>query len=195
MPSFNPSAPIQRLKKPGINTSFCRSLLGFKEDLKELNWLEETFFVFDIMDQPMYQGCALPKAFMRVREHEKAGNIVTDQITVPIRLSAKASFNGNDTSSLRGRNVYIISPREHIEDVRALVLAEAEKGLFRTGGRTFFQQALSGIQPYNDLQGWFGLEGSYFFFINKDMFERTARNLSFDMNASLNNGTEFQYSL
>ena len=122
-------------------------------------------FSFDYMGSAEFEFGAVPKALQKIAENAKK------YITFSIEISNK--------------QIYIITQKEWKEETEKTIRAFAKNDRdYRTKECVNLDVSINGHYPFGNkekipehqlTQGWLELDNGYFFFINKDMFETTAK--------------------
>lgn len=162
---------IQRLNKPHGNTKFdaVSEIFSFGGGLRNGGLTDEAMsllrniFSFDYMGAAEFEFGALPNALSKIAKN-------TDKYqTFAISMKTK---EGNE------KDVYIICARTDSDEIISLLKLFAKNEYGRktphTKERVGLQDAINEAK-YSRAKGWIELDNGYFFFIDKNMFESTAK--------------------
>lgn len=165
---------IQRLRKPYKDTRL--EMFNFGGGFKNGGLSDEamgiirSIFSFDYMGAAEYEFGAVPEAFQKIGKNLK--HMTTDTMTV----------KGKDGDV----TIYIIAHEDWLPDIKVLI------NLFATdpyGKQTphikrgvHLEARINDKSEYSkDQVGWFELDNGYFFFLDEEMFQNTAKLLGVEV--------------
>lgn len=172
---------IQRLRKP-----FGRNAWGMKDNpfsfgggLKNGGLSDEAMdllrgiFSFDYMGSAEFEFGAVPEALQRIA---KSDDLVA--FTIPITLALVPPHWKDKGPAPEGTaTVYVLCREAHREEVFSRIVALAtQEGYDKPWPMKEIPQFTFALRPYeweNDNFGWLELNNGYFFFIDREMWEKT----------------------
>lgn len=151
---------IQRLEQPRESPLPFNFGGGYKNGglSEEAMSLLKNIFSFDYMGSAEFEFGELPRAFQFIaRNHEKYNSM---EFVVKTKENNKAM-------------VYVLCNREDSSDVRDWIKKKAsdEYSMGHTKERVGLNQAINDSKCR--WKGWFDIDNGFFFFIDKEMFEKT----------------------
>lgn len=158
---------IQRLKKPFKESSLSDLIVSFGGGLKngglsdEAMELIKNIFRFDYMGSAEFEWGAVPKTLLRIANNHKSN--ISFEITVK-------------TKENKCKTVYVICDKsvcqEVINWIRLKAFDEYDKNYW-TKERVGLQYAVNDDGILSGVRGWLELDNGFFFFTDKEMFEKT----------------------
>jgi hypothetical protein len=182
--SMHRSHLVQRLKKPFPNDSPMARLadtLAFGGGLRngglsaEAMGLLGDIFRFDYMGGSEFEWGAVPEALQHIAKNVKKYKAF--QFTIPLACVAK-DFRDKSTEEPTGyATIYVICDKSHVTEVGERIVHWAANPY---GGElketTHLSNTLRPVHEWDtDVQGWLELDNGFFFFTDRDMWEKTAQ--------------------
>lgn len=178
---------IQRLDRPAghlLGGVFKDNPFSFGGGLKNGGLSDEAMdllrdvFSFDYMGAAEYEFGAVPKAIQRVAEN--AADYTAFSFIIPLKNVAKNWRDTRTTEPEDDGEVFVICAESDVTEVKKLILdLAAEKHDVRNvRDATFLARAL---RPPEDERwgttvcGWLELDNGFFFFTDREMWEKTAK--------------------
>lgn len=166
---MKPSYLIQRLNKPSTGGPLGPdNPFSFGGGLKNGGMSDEAMqylrniFSFDYMGATEFEWGVVPDAFQQIAKN------LDLYVTVEIEASSKS---GNSKA------VYIICPKTDIDEVVSRIKAFAYEEYGKSTPHTKEMVGLQGAidqKKYSVALGWLELDNGFMFFIEKEMFSKTA---------------------
>lgn len=182
---------IQRLQKPfppakGKDSSLLESLsnaFSFGGGLinggisKEGMALLKDIFRFDYMGSSEFEWGAVPKAMQEIAKNIES--YVSDEMEVTSLRKPWKLVKGKEQPIIKNTaKVYVICRKENIDEIKSRIVGWATEEPY--GGKTKERiNLINSICPESDWDrdvcGWLELDNGFFFFTNKEMFEKTEK--------------------
>lgn len=178
------SSLVQRLKKPFPDDSlmtrladtfaFGGGLLNGGLSAEAMSLLKE-IFRFDYMGSSEFEWGAVPEALQHIAKNVKKYKAF--QFTISLACVAK-DFRDKSIEKPTGyATIYVICDKRHVVKVKERIVHWAAnpytRGLQET---TRLSNTLRPVHEWDtDLQGWLELDNGFFFFTDRDMWEKTAQ--------------------
>lgn len=177
---------VQRLKAPFKSDGPLASLadaFAFGGGLRNGGLSDEAMellsdiFRFDYMGSSEFEWGAVPKALTRIAEN--ADRYKTFQFVIPMSSVAKGWRNRSapEPASATTATIYAICDKGWVEEVKSRICTWAAEEYSRELKEdTQLSQTLRPIEKWDTYtRGWLELDNGFFFFIDHDMWEKTAR--------------------
>lgn len=178
---------VQRLKTPFKSDDPLASLadaFAFGGGLKNgglsdnAMGLLSDIFRFDYMGSSEFEWGAVPKTLTRIAE--KADRYKTFQFVIPMSAVAKGWRNRSipkSADSAATATIYVICDKSWVEEVKSRICTWA--GEEYNSGLKEDTQLSCVLRPTEEwhtyTRGWLELDNGFFFFVDRDMWEKTAR--------------------
>lgn len=143
---------------------------GLSEDAMKLL---RPIFSFDYMGSAEFEFGEVPKAISKIAEN--INNYIAFE--VPVKFSYKSWADGKTKTGTRP--VYVICPSDYraevVSRIRVKALGEhsTSKNNFRTKESVGLDRSLAEEKYSEKLIGWLELDNGYFFFKDKEAFDKT----------------------
>jgi hypothetical protein len=167
---------IQRLKKPygRVNPfSFGGGLRNGGLSDEAMNLLTG-IFSFDYMGAAEFEFGAVPKALMGIAA--EADNYQAFSFSLPLSKVAKSWRDKSTVDPVGDAIIYVICNKGDVKEITTRIkqfAAENYNGRLKESTR--LQGALRPLDDWDsDVKGWFELDNGFFFFTDKEMWEKTA---------------------
>ena len=169
---------VQRLEKPSKGLgAFKDNPFSFGGGLKNGGLSDDAMdllrgiFSFDYMGAAEFEFGAVPAAIQKIAKNIK--HYSTYVITIPLN---QVEPSGRDKSKPGGdRLVYVIGSAEDLPEIEKRIRGWAKKPYRSLKCGTMLNRAL---RPYDEWDsnvcGWLELDNGFFFFTDKEMFEKVA---------------------
>lgn len=174
-------APYKSESSPNSLMNALENALAFGGGLKngglsdDAMGLLRDIFRFDYMGSSEFEWGAVPKALTQVAKN--ANNYKAFEFVIPLSSVAK-NWSDKSTAIPTGvATIYVICDKSHIEEVKSRICSWAADGhRNELKERTNLSSALRPIHEWDkDVCGWLELNNGFFFFTDRDMWEKTAR--------------------
>lgn len=173
---FKRTRLIQRLKKPYPNDKLLNAL-SFGGGLlngginKQAMELINDVFRFDYMGAAEFEFGAVPEAMQRLLKEEKV------KTTINIKASDIRSrwVSKRDKVSYKDIEVYILCAKNELDDVEKIVRSvfNGEKDLDLKCGSDAARSVDINTEDIRKSHGWLELDNGFFFFVDKEMWNKT----------------------
>ena len=139
---------------------------------KDAMSLLKPIFSFDYMGSAEFEFGELPKCFRRIAQ--KGKEWICDEVSN--KFSVKTSFK--NYSKMSGEaTIYIYAPKDKMDDIKDYI-KKAIKDEYCVHLKEGLRLHNSCLESLNDkdvrIRGWVDIENDYFFFIDKEMRDKTA---------------------
>lgn len=180
---------IQRLQKPSINKdgsvfinpfSFGGGLVsgGLSKDAMELL---RNIFEFDYMGAAEYEFGAVPEALQAIAENVKDYIAFSTKVKYQYKNYCLFSKPAKESQISKGTvEIFVICYKDWKDEVVDRITAKAageygkRKNSFSTKAGVGLDRSLGGTEESDKrIVGWFELDNGYFFFKDKEMFDKT----------------------
>ena len=173
---------IQRLKKPLVGTGLlgADNPFAFGGGLKNGGLSDEAMgllhgiFRFDYMGAAEFEFGEVPKALRAIAEDTK--HLSAFSFVIPFADVAKRWNDKSKAVPTGEATVYVLCDKSHAEEVESRVRGFARDGYSsRLKEGTRLESSLRPIEEWDaDVCGWLELDNGFFFFTDREMWERTA---------------------
>ena len=177
---------IQRLQKPfktDNKLAILANAFSFGGGLVNGGISEEgmklikDIFRFDYMGSSEFEWGAVPKAMQKIAKNIE--HYISDGIEVTSSRKPWKLVKGKEQPTIKKTaNIYIICDSGNVEEIKQRIIGWATDEPY--GGKTKERiNLINSICPENnwdrDVCGWLELDNGFFFFTDKEMFEKTAK--------------------
>lgn len=173
---------VQRLEKPRSGGIFGKdNPFAFGGGLRNGGLSDEAMdvlrdvFSFDYMGAAEFEFGAVPKALQRIAQN--ASSLAAASFEVPLSQVAKGWSRKAEKAAPTGQaTVYILAPADEVDEVERRVRQWAAEG-YRAELKesTRIDETLRPTEEWHgDKVGWLELDNGFFFFTDREMWQRTA---------------------
>jgi len=172
---------IQRLKEPwGGALGLKGNPFSFGGGLRNGGLSDEAMdliggiFSFDYMGSAEFEFGAVPEALQKIAKSAEAGGLVGFSLSIPLKVVPGSWDDPDKDKKLTGEEpVYVLCPSAWREDVCERIY-EIARGKGHQKESPHFTRALRPFREWDaDTHGWLELSNGFFFFLDKEMWEKT----------------------